>query len=371
MKVALVTNYWKNSEGGGIKTYLVDLVDALSERGIEIGTVSREGGDTAEDKEAKGKLSFVLSSYRYLLRYRPDVIHSQESWYCLLPTVFYKKLHGCRVIHTFHTEPERRLTLPEKIVFQNLLDACDCVTFVSKRLQERIVEIDGFSMPRTAITYAGVKVREVSDEDVQLFRDRFGIAEDAVTLSAIGMTALPYKAEGLKLLIQAMSILRDSYPGIRLIATREGRYSGELKAFARKAGVDENITFTGNIEDALVPLKMCDVYTHITLGDGLPLALLEAMAMGKPIVATPIAGIPEAITDGKSGLLVAPEVEQIAERVSFLLKNRDYAQQLGWCAKKIADERFTWARSAQAFESLYAPRREDPKIGTAHPGSRQ
>lgn len=355
VKVALVTNYWKDSEGGGIKTYLVDLVDALTERGVDVRTVFREGDDPEQYDGGKNKLSFVLSSYRFLQRYRPEVIHSQETWYCLLPSVLYKKLHGGRVIHTFHTEPDERLPLPAKVVFQNLLDACDCVTFVSKRLQERVIEIDGLSIPRTAITYAGVKAGNVSEEDVILFRDRFGIAENAIVLAAIGMTALPYKAQGLKLLIQAVRILRESFPGIVLIATREGKYSEEVKAFARETGVDENVIFTGNIENALVPLAICDVYTHITLGDGLPLALLEAMAMGKPIIATPIAGIPEAITDTENGLLVAPDPEQIAERISSLLRDRDYAERLGASAKRTADERFTWDRSVQVFESLYDP----------------
>ena len=87
------------------------------------------------------------------------MIHSQGTWYCLLPGVLYKKLHGCTLVHTFYTEPVRKLPLPGMIFFQSLLNACDCVTFVSKRLQERVVEVDGLSFTQTAITYAGVRAR--------------------------------------------------------------------------------------------------------------------------------------------------------------------------------------------------------------------
>jgi glycosyltransferase involved in cell wall biosynthesis len=75
--------------------------------------------------------------------------------------------------------------------------------------------------------------------------------------------------------------------------------------------------------------------------------------MGKPIVATSIGGIPEAITDGENGLLVAPEAEQVAEKIDLLLRNREYAAKLGRCAKKTVKERFTWEQTAARFLQCY------------------
>ena len=98
------------------------------------------------------------------------------------------------------------------------------MTFVSKRLQERVVEVEGLSFSKTAITYAGVRPGEATEEEVERFREQYGIDEDAVVLVAIGLTALPYKAEDLKLLIRAVRILRETYPNILLIATWEGKY---------------------------------------------------------------------------------------------------------------------------------------------------
>jgi len=354
VKVSLIANYWKNSDGGGIKTYLVSLVDTLTMRGVDVDVIFRDGEDPAQLHGPANKFLFAVSSYRHLQRCRPETIHSQESWYCLLPGVLYKKVHGCRLIHTFLSEPRAKMALPAKIFFQTLLSSCDCVTFVSRGLRERVIEIDDLSLPRTAITYAGVTVGDVSDDEVKRFRDAFGIPEGAIVLAAIGMTAYPFKVQGLKLLIQAVAILRETYPGIVLVATREGPYSEELREFAKRMQIEENVIFTGNVENPQVPLKLCDIYTHITLGDGLPMALLEAMAMGKPIVATRIAGIPEAITDRMNGLLVEPEVGEVAEKISFLLQNRDVGEQLGMSARRTAEERFTWSSSADLFQSLYS-----------------
>jgi len=134
-----------------------------------------------------------------------------------------------------------------------------------------------------------------------------------------------------------------------LVVTREGSYSNELKEFAREIGVEQHVIFTGDVKNPFVPLEICDVYTHITLGDGLPLALLEAMVMAKPIVATPIGGIPEVIVDGENGILVAPEVEQIAERIDYLLRNREQAKEMGKCARETVAEKFTWEQAADRF----------------------
>jgi glycosyltransferase involved in cell wall biosynthesis len=325
IKVAIITNYWKNSDGGGIKVYLMNLVGAMTNKEADVSVLFREGYDPEQFCVRRNKIAFSLACYWQLRKIHPEVVYSQSTWYCLLPGALYKKLHGCTLVYTFHTEPAKKLSILAKIFFQSLLNACDYVTFVSRRLHERIVEIDGLSFPKTKITYAGAFTGEVSELEVEQFRKKYMINEDSNVLLALGMTALPYKAEGLKLLIQAIRILRVTHPNIVLIATREGKYSDNVKAFAREMDVENNIIFTGDVSNPSVPLHICDLYTHITLGDGLPLALLEAMAMGKPIVATPIAGIPEAILDGENGLLVEPDAEKVAEKIDFLLRDPKYA----------------------------------------------
>lgn len=353
MKVAFITDHWKNSRAGGGKTYFVNLVDAMQDKGVDVSVLFQKGYDPEHFYGGKNKVVFSLSCYKQLRKIRPDGIYTHVGWFCLLPGVIYKKIHGCTLIFTFHTEPLRRLSFPVRIFFQSLLNACDCVTFVSKKLQQRVIDVYDLSFSKTAITYAGVRAREVTDEEVERFREEYGIDDNAVVLLAQTMTEFPLKAEGLKLLIRAVRLLRESYPNIVLIATLEGRYTEDLRAFAREEGVEKHVIFTGDVENPFVPLKICDLYTHITLGDGLPMSLLEAMAMGKPIVATPIGGIPEAITDGKNGLLVAPEIEQIAKKIDFLLRNREYAEELGRCAKETVEEKFTREQAAEKFLEIF------------------
>jgi len=142
--------------------------------------------------------------------------------------------------------------------------------------------------------------------------------------------------------------------------TREGVYSNELKEFAKNEGVYDNVIFTGDVDNPFVPIAICDIYTHITLGEGgLSLALLEAMSMRKPIIATPIGGIPEAIENGKNGILVEPNVDKIAEKIEYLWENRGLAQELGMNAKKTAKEKFTWEKCGERFLALYRGKEND------------
>ncbi len=175
MKAALITNYWKNSGGRDITTYLVNLTEALQNKGADVSVLFREGDDPEHFCARENKVVFSLACYRQLKKIHPDVIYSQGSWYCLLPGVLYKKLHRCTLVHAFHTEPIRALPPPGRIFFQTLLNACDCVTFVSKRLQERVGEVEGLSFSNTAITYAGVRAGEVTEGDIERFREQYGI----------------------------------------------------------------------------------------------------------------------------------------------------------------------------------------------------
>ncbi|MDD2473128.1 MAG: glycosyltransferase family 4 protein [Methanoculleus sp.] len=359
MKVAIVTNYWRGSQGGGIRVYLENLVRELDARGADVRVIFREGQDPDAVCIPASQRVFAVRSLSALRNYGPDVVSVHGGWHCLFPAVAYKLLHGCTVVQTFHTEPEEALTDRFRLFYQALLNRCDHVTFVSNRLRERTIEVWNLEFPKTEITYAGApKVGRVTPDEAVLFCERFGIADRRPVLLALGLTALKYKAEGLKQLIRAVNILKEKYPGIVLIATRKGVFSPEVEAFARDEGLSGHVVFTGNIENPAVPLSLCDVYAHITLGDGLPIALLEAMAAGRPLVATPVAGIPEAIRDGENGILVPPEPAAIAERIDYLLENPRVSRSLGMNARRTVDERFTWEKSAAKFLELFLDGRQ-------------
>ena len=357
MKITIITNYWKESDGGGVKTYLTNLVDEMENITPDVDVIFRLGFDPQNYHPIGNKLMFSYKSYFKLKKLKPDVILSQGTWYCLLPSYMYKKHHNyVKLIHTFHTEPDanQKLSKMQRIFFQHLLDECDYVTFVSKSLKSKIQDNFGLKFKKTKITYAGVNIpAPITENVVGNFREKFRIKDDSIVLLAIGLTALKHKAEGAKLLIKAISKLADRYPTLILILTRYGGFSNELKEFAIDNNVSGNVIFTGTIEDPNVPLQLCDIYTHTPLGEGgVSISLLEAMSMGKPVIATSVGGIPEVIEDGINGFLVQPDVDSIVEKIVYLLENKDFALIMGMNAHETVKEKFTWKNAVNGFLEL-------------------
>jgi len=205
-----------------------------------------------------------------------------------------------------------------------------------------------------AITYPGVEAKIVPPDEVLKFQELFGISDGDIVLLSQGVTVNRLKAEGTKELIAAVKILRDEFPGIKLVLTRNGSFRPDLEAYARFIGASDAVVFTGDVDDPFVTLARADLYCHITLADGLPIALLEAMAMGKPIVASKTGGIPEAIADGEDGLLVEPRAEAIVAAVRRVLSDPGLAQDLGRHARERSQAQFRWDRQSEFVAGIYA-----------------
>ena len=358
MKVLITTTYWKGCPGG-IRPYLENMVEELEKRGIEVRVVFKEGFDP-ENYKIQEKAHFIkklVLAFRIIMEIKPQIIHSHGGmYYYLVAGYIYKKIYGAKIIYTFHTDPTKNDGLPflKRAALQILLNRCDKVTFVSKSLEFKVKEIWGLKFKNCSITYAGVKSMEVSESSKRIFRQRFDIKEDSIVLLALGLTALSYKAEGLKLLIGSIKKIKERYPNILLVATRGGHFLNEVREFSIEEGMEKNVIFTGDIDDTFSAIAICDIYMHITLAEGgLSLALLEAMSMGKPIIATRVGGIPEAIEDGNDGLLVEPDIDEIAEKIVYLLQNKNKAEEIGRSAKRTAEEKFTWKAAVDKILKVY------------------
>jgi glycosyltransferase involved in cell wall biosynthesis len=238
------------------------------------------------------------------------------------------------------------------MVFQTLVNGCDYTTFVSRSLK-RENERFGLSFNKYAITYAGVNSTELSQEQMIEFSEKYNLKSSNYILLAQGFMSNKLKAKGATILIKALNYLLENNPQTILILTGDGVYSNELKLFVQDMGLSKNVIFTGHLSDPFVPLAICDIYTHISLADGVPLALLEAMAMGKPIIATNIGGIPEAIDNSINGILVEPCEIQIYEGIKRLILNSNMATKMGYNAKQTVSNKFTWKNSANVFYDIY------------------
>ena len=207
--VVIITPYWKNSPGGGILTSVTGLVEALGRRDVKAKIIFSQGTDSENYGIRGHRFLFPMKAFWILRRIRPEVIHSQSTWYCLLPGYLWKKFHRVRLIHTFRSEPDKHLFMLNKIFLQFLVNRCDCVTFVSKALKDNMERVWGLRFTNAEITYGGVTSREVTENEIREFRERFGLNDNSIVLLAQALTANKHKVEGLKLLIRSLKHLRN------------------------------------------------------------------------------------------------------------------------------------------------------------------
>jgi len=365
MKISVLSLYWNEPQGGGINAYVMGLVTMLRNRypDSSVDILFVEGDGDPMGRISAGVFGEVFGTASRLSRLSPDIIHVHDSIMLLLGAALYRSVSGRgKVVYTFLTEANKPVHMKDRLLrfFGRCLycwgiGRCSCVTFVSRNLRMKIDQAYGipFVQP-VAITYPGVEAKIVPPDEVLKFQELFGISDGDIVLLSQGVTVNRLKAEGTKELIAAVKILRDEFPGIKLVLTRNGSFRPDLEAYARFIGASDAVVFTGDVDDPFVTLARADLYCHITLADGLPIALLEAMAMGKPIVASKTGGIPEAIADGEDGLLVEPRAEAIVAAVRRVLSDPGLAQDLGRHARERSQAQFRWDRQSEFVAGIYA-----------------
>jgi glycosyltransferase involved in cell wall biosynthesis len=136
---------------------------------------------------------------------------------------------------------------------------------------------------------------------------------------------------------------------------RGGAYELELRADAARAGVSDRVVFAGYRDDVAALLAGCDVFCLPSFAEGLPLVVLEAMAQGKPVVATPVGGTPELVVDGETGVLVPPgDADALARALTELLADAPRAARMGEAGRARVLAEFSAAAMVERVLGLYA-----------------
>ncbi|MBI3549116.1 MAG: glycosyltransferase family 4 protein [Elusimicrobia bacterium] len=170
---------------------------------------------------------------------------------------------------------------------------------------------------------------------------------------AVGRVAA-YK--GIDILLMAFAGAARRVPGLRLEICGPDQMGGRMRRFARALGLDGKARFLGRRSPAatLRLMRTSLLLAHPSRRENMPMAVLEAMAAGLPVVATRVGGVPDAVAHGRSGLLVAPRDAAALERAIVRLStDADLRGRLSAAARSRA-ERFSWSAVAARYRSLYA-----------------
>jgi glycosyltransferase involved in cell wall biosynthesis len=301
------------------------------------------------------KVSSLVSRYAAVRRLRklladvqPALVHVNDLWW-VPHTVRAVAGLSHRIPIIAHVRQEAQ---PRK-VSQYALDRVDYVVAVSHQVKQGLLT-GGVSPNRVRTLYSGVDCSGmVSSEGNHDIRAQHGIPREALLIGTIA-NLLPLK--GYEVMLDALPTILAAMPTVHYLAIGGGgaEYCARLKAITVERGIAERVHFAGFQESVGSYLSALDLYVHPSLKEAFGLAVVEAMAMGKAVVATTVGGLPEVVAQGETGLLVpSGDAESLAETVVSLLQDPVRRERMGRNGKARVQEQFSLDVSIMQMEQLY------------------
>ncbi|MCM8812073.1 MAG: glycosyltransferase [Candidatus Omnitrophica bacterium] len=226
----------------------------------------------------------------------------------------------------------------------------DLVMFASREVMEGYQKKTGIPPSKCAFITNGI-VCDYSPEDREFLRRQMGWKPQDKVVVSVGRLS---SEKGHDDLLKAFSVVLRQEPRARLVIVGDGPEKQNLVKLQDRLGLNGAVTLTGMRDDVNRWLTGADLYVQPSRREGLPLAVLEAMAMGLPVVATDVGDLKQVISDGEDGYLVeAGNPDGLAEKMVDLLGRLDQQHSVAEAARRTVQERFSLEQMADQVEDVY------------------
>lgn len=233
----------------------------------------------------------------------------------------------------------------------------NAIISVGTKLKEWIIEELDIPEEKVFVIPNGIDTNlfDFSNENSQYIKKKHNLENSKIIL----FTKKFSQRYGTEHLIMAMENVIKIYPNTKLIMTGEDIHKEKIIKLAKEKGVINNIIFTGQIpyEDISKYYSACDVFVHPSIDERetFGIALIEAMACKKPVIATSVGGPKEILEGGEDiGILIPPrDTKALSEKIIYLLKNEKIANKIGENARKYVVKRFSWNEVVERISDVY------------------
>jgi len=292
----------------------------------------------------------AIFKLRTILREKDVEIAHAHGYKSIIFVFLATRFTKIKLVTTLHGWVEYSL----KLKLYNLL-AKICLFFF-----DRIITVSGKLLEETKHYVGAQKVVEIRNaidfkrfiglEPINLYVEFNIDTSNKIVLYAGRLS----KEKGLYYLIQTMYLLQRQRKDVIILILGDGEIEKDLKNFVSKLCLEEKIIFSGWREDILGVIKSCSIFILPSLTEGLPLALMEAMFLGKPIISTDVGGIRELVEDNTDGILVKPkDIFSIRDAICRILDDKELSEKLANNAAKKIRERFDFKGVIKEYENIY------------------
>jgi len=346
---------------GGSERVACDLAMRLDRSRVRSSVCALDvGGPLAAELEAAGIAAHVTGRrpgrdarligtlYRLFRREQVDVVQTHHLTQ-LIYGALGARLAGATLVHVEHETFSLRSARARRRL-RALSFFCDRVVAVGEEIRDFLVGEVRIARSRVALIRNGIDLARYRPGRRD-FRRRIGLP---VTERWIGQIARLEEEKDQATLLRAFASVRARHADTRLVLVGDGSLRASLEELARGLGVDAAVSFLGARSDVADLLPELDVFVLSSIREGLPLALLEAMACGVPVVGAAVGGLLDSVVDGVTGLLVPPrDPVATAAALNRVLGDEDLRLRLGRAAAEHVATRFGWPRVAELTETVY------------------
>jgi N-acetyl-alpha-D-glucosaminyl L-malate synthase BshA len=296
-------------------------------------------------------------------RLEPDLLHAHfaypEGWAAYLAKVKFRQriplvvtLHGYDILVELSVGYGIRLNKCYDVLVKKVLKAADAIIVASKAVFNEAASLVK-DVGKIHLIPNGVDTKRFNPKlNGDAVRKRFAI-EDKQVIFTLRHHRPWY---GISYLLLAAKLILDKRKDVVFIIGGDGPLLDYHKMLARRLGISSNVFFTGRIPREEVPLYYAasDVVVVPSLQEAWGLVATEAMACGKPVVASRVGGLPDQVIDGYNGFLVPPrDPKALADRILYLLENPSEARRMGLNGRRLAEERFDIEKRVDKIVKLY------------------
>jgi glycosyltransferase involved in cell wall biosynthesis len=362
--------------GGGYHVY--NLVRELIRKGIDVEVFTLNIRNTVLFKKTRIETHFgkvkvfrIPASYipktiypiapkliPLLMKRNPDIIHAHGyQFFTSDAASIVSRKKEIPLVLTLHGFPRGFNKLTHKAYFnligKKTLGTAQKIISVSSIVAQEFKEI-GISKEKIAIVPNGININEFKNmPQEKQFKERLNIKQNEKIILTIGRLE---KIKGFQYLIKALpSILKEVGPTKLIIAGPEFNYGTQLKKLAEEADVKDHVIFYGPIngKEKIEAFTAADIIAIPSLYEGFSILLLEAMAAGKPLVATKTGAALEIIQDGKNGFLTKPgDTNDLSEKIINLLNDHQLSSSMSQFSRNTA-KIFDWTIIAKQILAIY------------------
>jgi len=324
---------------------------------VKFSTIQRKRGLVATLRSLARLVPSSYKLYRIIRDHKVKIVHTEK--FNTLDGDIAARFARVKSVHSIHEQPAppmfvwRLLAKLIYLIADRIIVTCDA-SF--RELPELSV-----ARPKVRKVYNGIRIPTLSPLDVSARRDILGnnIGSER---QVVGMVARLAPNKGQINFLRAVPNVLAELPNTQFAIVGEvtsdthweGEYRESLHKLAESLGIKGAIHFLGKRLDIYSIIRAFDIFVHPASSDILPTVVIQAMAVGKPVVASAVGGLPEMVNHNITGILVPPEMpETLAKAILRLLKDPDESNRMGLAARKVACSKFSREKYVENTERIY------------------